>query len=386
MVQAHRDAEIQWAVASSGTLVALARAQVPDLLTYAIPSWAILKTAGYRRHLYAASLFEHSAANQAMAGEGPLAGLASELEVINRAFEPDLVIATSQSVMLPLIFSRARCLWMEQAPFPRRKAQGRVYFDPCGHQICSVLEQATEQIRSLNVNPSCQASALELWQSMLDPVGEDQAAAHHVREAARKRVGNQRVALLVLQPPDWLSWEGCLGGPTPPESVLAQWASELPEGWVGIPLYHPDARIPTALEGSLAAEYPQLAPLPAELSGNVAEWLLPLADAVVTVSSSVAAQALISGKQVVVSRRSPLRHLAATSLEALRTPSPSLTPQERPALLAFLSHRYTLTLAEIADPSGPFPGHLRSLLQSPDPVEWLLDHSDWPPARLARLV
>ena len=51
---------------------------------------------------------------------------------------------------------------------------------------------------------------------------------------------------------------------------------------------------------------------------------------------------------------SPLLNLAATNLGVLASPTPSLTPQERLGLLAFLSHRYTLTFAEIANPADLF--------------------------------
>lgn len=84
------------------------------------------------------------------------------MRAIQVAFEPDLVIATSQNSLLPLIFSKARCLWMEQALFPRRKDRSKVYFDPCGHQIGSVLELAAEQIRGFKMNPTFQESTLEL--------------------------------------------------------------------------------------------------------------------------------------------------------------------------------------------------------------------------------
>lgn len=386
MLMAHQDVGIQWALASSGPLVELAQTQAPDLLTFTIPSWKILKAADFRRDLYAVALFERRAGEQAIQGEGALAALAVELRTIQGAFEPNLVIATSQNSLLPLIFSKARCLWMEQGLFPRRKGRGRVYFDPCGHQIGSVLELAARQILGFKVNPAFQSSALELWQKMLDPGNAEKPAALSVQNTIKSIAGDRRVALLVLQPHDWLTWEGCIGGPAPPEALLARWATALPEGWVGIPLYKSHARLSPALEASLACAYPKLLTLPAELSGNVAEWALPVADAVVTVSSSVAGHALIYGKQVVVCHRSPLRNLASTSIETLACPSPSLTPEERLSLLVFLSHRYTLTLAEIADPKGTFPAHLRALLETPDPVEWLLDRSDWAPEQLARLV
>jgi hypothetical protein len=386
MMQAHRGSEIIWALASSAPLCELARRQLSGLHCFAIPSWAILSSCGYQRELYAMALFSADSGEYAMAGCGPLAPLADELQAINRAFRPDVLIATGENSLLPLAFPQARCLWMEQAFFPRQKRRDRIYLDPCGHQIGSILERAGDRIKDLSLASGDLPQAEALWRVMQEPSVPQRQAAAEVREAIRQRALGRRIALLVLQPPDGLTWEGCLGTSIPPEALLAQWAAALPPGWVGIPLYKTNARLPATLEASLAAALPQLTPLPAEWSGNVAEWALSEADAVVTVSSSVAGQALISGKQAVVMGRTPLRTLADTSLKSLDNPRPTLNRQQRLALLAFLSHRYTLTLAEVADPNGPFPDHLLALVESADPIAWLLDLSGWTPGRLARLM
>jgi uncharacterized Fe-S cluster-containing radical SAM superfamily protein len=78
--------------------------------------------------------------------------------------------------------------------------------------------------------------------------------------------------------------------------------------------------------------------------------------------------------------------LLARHAQALADAGPNLSCQQRAALLAFLSHRYTLTLSEIGDPEGPFSEHLRTLVTSADPISWLLDLSGWTPERLARLL
>jgi hypothetical protein len=376
----------RWSLATSSALCELALAEDPGITLFPIPSWRLLANCSYDRSQYAAALFSPSDGKAALLGRGPLAPLAHYLQKINKELQPQLVIATSQNCLLPLAFPQALCLWIEQAPLPRRQGCARIHFDPCGHQSQSLLEQAAAQIKSLPINPAHQEATMTHWQSMLSPGEAQQALAQQVRQAIRERAGGKRVALLVLQPPDWISWEGCLGASVAPEALLAQWAAQLPEGWVGIPLYHPDARLPVASEKSLVAEFPSLAPLPQELSGNVAEWALAGANAVVTVSSSMAAHALIDGKTVVVVGDSPLRSYASRNLEALSDCTPSLNMPERLALLAFLSHRYTLSLVEIAKPGGLLPSHLRQLLDATDPVEWLLDLSGWNPDRLARLT
>lgn len=379
---------IEVALATSAALLELIDLEeAPKLHRFSLSSWSMLAACSYRRELYSQALFDGVTAQQALSGHGLLAPLFVELQKINAAFQPDVVLATGQNSLLSLVFSQARCLWIEQAPFPRAVRRDRIYLDPCGHQLGSALEHGADVIlHNTEVNPAYWPEAETLWQKMQTPRLRQRWHARRVRRAVRALADGRRVALLVLQPPDSISWEGCLGAAIPPEALLAQWAAALPSGWVGIPLYKRQAPLSADLEVSLQSECPQLAFLPADLNGNVGEWALPEADAVVAVSSSLAGQALLSGKQAIVVGRTPLRHLAASSLEALSTPVPTLSRQQRLNLLAFLSHRYTFTLAEISDPNGPFPAHLAVLATADDPLAWLLDLSGWTPVRLARLV
>jgi hypothetical protein len=151
-------------------------------------------------------------------------------------------------------------------------------------------------------------------------------------------------------------------------------------------MHHPDARLSEGLEASLAAAFPNLKPLPPHLSVNTAEWALAAATAVVTVSSSLAATALIAGKHVVVAPRSPLSNLASTSLHSLEEPAPNLSRTQRAGLLSFLSHRYSLPMEAALRPGGSLITHLEALAAEPDPLEWLLDLSDWSPSRLESLI
>ena len=386
VVKAHNSPGFTWALATSDSLCSLAKTQHPGLNTFPVSSWGVLSNCDFRRDVYSAALFNPEAALQAISGRGQLASLATELECINLAFQPDLVVATAQNSLLPLAFPQARCLWMEQAPLPRKKGVARVYFDPCGHQVDSALQASAQKIRNITLDSDTATALMDIWQAMLEPPDAELLKAQQLQDEIRCLAGGQRVALLVLQPPDWLSWDGSLGGALPPEAMLAQWAATLPGGWKGVPLYHPDALTKPALASSLASEFPNLIQLPNEMSGNMAEWALPAADAIVTVSSSMAGQALIAGKQVVTCSRSPMCAFAATSTEALAKPAPSLNPMERVALLAFLSNRYTMTLAEMHDPDGLFLNHLKALAQASDPVDWLLDLTDWSPKHLARLT
>jgi hypothetical protein len=386
LVKGHQNSALTWALASSKPLCDLARQKLSGLHCFAIPSWSILSSCGYQREKYSIALFEPVAAEQGIAGEGALAALAAELQAINRAFQPDVVVSTAENSLLPRVFSQARCLWMEQAPFPRQKRRDRIYIDPFGHQLGSAIEKAADQILASDLPSALWPQAEAIWRVMQAPPLDKLHTVKTIQRAIHDLSLGRRVALLILQPQDGLTWEGCLGRSLSTETLLAQWSTALPSGWVGIPLYKSHSRLPESLEASMAQAFPQLTPLPAELSGNAAEWALPIADAVVTVSSSMAGQALISGKQVVVMGRTPLRALAHTCVSALSNPGPTLSVHQRLGLLAFLSNRYTLTLDELAEPNGPFLDHIRALVMSDDPMSYLLDLSDWSPARLARLL
>jgi hypothetical protein len=377
-----------FALASSLPILELVRTQIEQLKLqeFPIPSWQILAACDYLRDRYNIALFEESAAQQALAGNGPLAPLATQLVAVNRAFAPDLVFGMGENRLLPQVFQGAHCLWLDRAPFLRQKRPDRLTLDPCGHLVGSVLERAADRLRELEVDAQHLPQLEALWRVMEAPTMDQWQMAGEVRDAIRSSADGRRVALLVLQPTDWFSWEGCLGCSVSPEAMLAQWAVQLPADWVGIPLYKAHAQLPALLEQSLAEAFPQLAFLPAELSGNVAALALQEADAVITVSSSMAGQALISGKQVVVTGRTSLRALSHTRVTDLSHNQPTLSRDQRLALLAFLSHRYIFTLDEIADPTGSFPTHLQNLITSADPISWLLDLSDWSPAKLARLL
>lgn len=386
MVQAHQNSTLTWALASSKLLCDLARQKLSDLHCFAIPSWPILSSCDYRRDQYSIALFDPVAAERGLSGEGPLAALAEELQAINRTLQPDVVISTAKNRLLPRVFLQARCLWIEQAPFPRQKRRDRIFIDPFGHQLGSAIEKAADQILASDLPSDLWPQAEAIWRVMQAPTLDQLHTVKIIQRAIHDLSLGRRVALFILQPQDGLTWEGCLGTSLSPETILAQWSASLPSGWVGIPLYHSHARLPASLEASMAEAFPQFTPLPAQLSSNAAEWALPVADAVVTVSSSMAGQALISGKQVVVMGRSPLRALAHTCLSSLSNPGTTLSVHQRLSLLAFLSNRYTLTLDEVSEPNGPFLDHIRALVMSDDPMSYLLDLSGWSPARLARLL
>ena len=65
--------------------------------------------------------------------------------------------------------------------------------------------------------------------------------------------------------------------------------------------------------------------------------------------------------------------------------SSDLDRSQRAALLMMLSHRYSLSLGAALQPGGGFYVHLQACMAATDPLEWLLDLSEWSPASLESL-
>lgn len=383
IISALHDQNASFGLASSEPLCRLVEREVQGLQCYRIASWNILAATNYDRHRYAQELYNPAQGQEGAGGSGVLAPLAAALIDIRAAFAPDLVIATSQNSVVAEVFRDLRCLWIEQAPLPRLRKTARLALDPGGHQVGSILEQASRHLGSVPIDADSLDEAEAAWMRMSAPLPESISRAAEVREAVTLLAGGRRVALLVLQPPDWLTWEGA-GAGGPPATVLAQWAASLPPGWVGIPVHHPAGRMSRQVEESIAQAFPQLALLPEALGSGVAELALPTVDAVVTVSSTTAMTAAISGKRVVVTGQTPYAAIAGkcpSDLEGLRP----LGRPERIALLAFLTHRYTFKLADLAR-SNSFRTHIEDLTRIKQPEAWMTDLEDWTPNRIISLV
>ena len=381
---AHRAAGFAWALASSAPLCSLAADSAPWIKTYTIDSWHILSPFQFDRAQYARALFDPNAGLDGLAGRGDLSVLIQSLLRIRADFRPDLIIATAQNSALAAVFADTRVLWIEQAPLPRSAGTARIAFDPAGHQVGSLLEAGIDSLFSMTMDASTLAEAEAAWTQMARPPDHHAAHAEVVRKVIRQVAGDRPVALMVLQPSDWLTWDGA-GPRGQPEAVLAHWAEQLPAGWLGIPVHHPDARMSRAIEVSVANSFPQIALLPESLGSGVAEFALPEVDAIITVSSSVAMTAILAGKKVVVTGRTPYINLSSSDPSLLDGIKPC-TMMERMSILAFLTHRYTKTLEEVQNTSGSFLNYIDEITRSQDASSWMLDRNEWIPSRISALI
>jgi len=355
-----------FALASSPALCGALAEQAPDVgprvAKYPLDSFGATASSGYRRLGYASALYGD--------GHGPCA-LKSTLETVRREFAPDCVVLTSQNAIAEQAFAGLPMLRMEQAPLPRAGHPLRFCLDPCGHQVGSVLEVQAQAIRNLSLDPAVRAGLTRLLHDVRQRAATaDERSVRALAELATLRQ-HGRLALLAMQPPDWITYEGALY-PIEPEGLLMSWADSLPQGWVGVPTYHPTWRLPRPMECVLADSTDRLRFLPGDLAQGTTEALLTLADGFVTISSSAAMTALLFGKHAVVTGKSPYASWCPREVIALKD-SATFSEQEATSVLAFLCNRYV----HRADRLFTEPGYLESLLSalysSGDPAASLLN-------------
>lgn len=304
---------------------------------------------------------------------------------IRDSFNPDLILSYAQNRYIEAAFHDKRHVFSEMAPLPRITGQSAFFFDPSGHQTANLLRTGASRLRNVVLPQADADEVLALWQ-------------HNVRdrciEAARTRGLDQwlasvreegrPVALLAFQPPDWLTYEGAYET-IPLDALLMRWLSDLPPEWLAIPTYHPLWRLPPEMEAAIAREFPNFRPIPKDLSDGASEPLLPFVEAVLTISSSVGMTGLLDGKCVLTYGRSMLDGLSARSPDQLST-TPSLTPMQRAAVMAFLSNGYCHEVHECLDRHGYMGDLWSQIINSADPISDHFDFSRWSPRAFEKLL
>lgn len=299
--------------------------------------------------------------------------------------KPDLVVATAQNSVVEAAFRDRPMLFIEQAPLPRRQRTSlRMALDPCGHQRNSIIARHTAQILDFVPDEAIAEEALAIWDDEARAVRDADPATPELRGWLDTQVGGAKFAILALQPPDWLSFEGA-GASQALEDLIADWLSRLPEGWVGVPTYHVDHKLPVTVQTALAQEFGNVRFLPEHLASGRTELLADTADGMITVSSTSAAFSIISGKPTVVTGVSPFSWASSGRVEDIAV-TPTLGRRQRASLLAFISHRFSRQESDILAGRNVFAGFAEQIGQGLDPVAWCLDPSGWTPGKLRRTL
>jgi len=337
-----------------------------ELQCFPIDPFKILSSFGSSRNEYCKAIY----------GPGDVPNsLTNQLQQVREEFRPDLIVMTSQNCFARHAFSGVPILSIEQAPLPRFGHPLRTVFDPYGHQVGSLFETHAEKIKSLPLSDvdyddlKCLLNDIKINVLKVDL----RCAEAHAALEMIKLEGP--VALLVTQPPDWVTYEGAYKA-IELESLIYSWAENLPSGWIGVPTYHPGFQLNSAMESALARASKRIRFLPKHLSTGLTEAMLLSADGMITVSSTSAITSLLLGKRTVVVGRSPFNSWTIDTPCNLDKAMP-LSLREAVSTLAFLTNRYIYVHDEIVNNPMPLLELMRSVVSEPDSADWFLDLSNW---------
>ncbi len=341
---------------------------------HALNAFEILGPFDYKRSKYARAVYD---------GTDGETVLTQRLREIRETFKPDLVVVTSQNALAKAAFVGLPVLHIEQAPLPRLGHPFRTMFDPGGHQVGSLLETHAEKIKGLAAKGKMRSDALKLLEAAKQNILKLEPRAAEAQAALRALRQDERVALLVTQPEDAVTYEGAYSH-VEMENLLYAWAEALPPGWIGVPTYHAGQRMSEAMERALAQACPRLRFMPGDLGQGVTEALLLEADGMITISSTSAMTGLLFGKPVIATGRSPYNSWCPRDPAEIER-APTLTPAEIASTLCFLTHRYAQDHDSLYDNGAALTETVAAMLGSGDPADWFLDVSDWSLANAERL-
>lgn len=271
-------------------------------------------------------------------------GLLRDLQALRSEELPDIVISWSENRYLKMVFNAVPVLFLELGPLPRTSMKWSAYLDSGGSQIDSTFERVAEKP---SYDPLLNG-LLEKWNAgWLDRI-KQRGAENGLSDWLSNVAHSRNIALLVLQPEDWLTYEG-LGINIKPLDLVRKIAYEFGPSWVIVPQWHAESIEPTdsaILE--LEKTCTSVAVPPQEFRAHTAELFIPWVKRVVTVSSNVAVAAAISGKEVHIVGQGKLKPLDTRSTGC----------SSRADLLFFLISNYCQPIQEWTDVQDAFADHL----------------------------
>ena len=340
----------------------------PDVICRCFPidSFSPLSTVDYSRANYAKALYG--------TGEAPNA-LTDALRDIRSEFAPDIVVMSSQNAFAQHAFLGIPIFFIEQSPLPRLGYPARLSLDPYGHQTPSLLGRFATRIRDIELEPAQRRDLIGVLDGIKSDLANRDTKYASALQALDNIGGQDKVALLVTQPPDWVTYEGAFR-PIDPVNLLYAWAQSLPDGWLGVPTYHVGYAPSREMEIALERSCPRLRFLPIEFSQGLTEVLLVRANGMITISSTSAMTGLLLQRHVVVVGQSPFNSWCIDKPELIASASP-LSESEVASTLAFLCHRYSHLMGDLETDPLRFVQIIEQIQASAEPIDWFMDMSDW---------
>jgi hypothetical protein len=274
-------------------------------------------------------------------------------------WKPDAIVSFTQNRYLSDGSLGVPTFFTELQPLPRIGGRSGFFLDWQGAGSHSILATDAPRILAAEPGPVAIAAAMAAWDAYLNDRLSRDHEAMDMRGWLRARTRGERIAMIALQPPDWLTMEP-VSGRTPLDGVLMDWLDRLPEGWRAIVTYHPSYALPQEAEDAIAAQMPKLLQLPPSWRQGRSELLLRAVDAVVTVSSTLGFTSLVAGIPTFALGRSALMGIASTNIGALGQGRP-LSVHQRQRLLAFLLEHYCHPAERFLHEPGYLPAKLAAL-------------------------
>lgn len=235
-------------------------------------------------------------------------------------FRPDIVVTTAQNRYLHQLCDNASIplLSSEYGPLPRVPYPLNRFLSLDGHlsdgpfHSVKTLRRALKPHAGEERSGSHLAAFLERYHAATSAHSQYDAC----RDFIERNTHGESVAMLALQPQDWLSWEGALTHAQGPAPIILR-ALDIMTADKLIVTHHPTPH--DHVVGDQFTEIwlsnPALARLPASLISNTSEMFLPFVDEVITVSSNVAMSAFLLGKKIKSLGKSYVRTLEELSAD-----------------------------------------------------------------------
>jgi hypothetical protein len=296
--------------------------------------------------------------------------LLKRLDEIRTKFNPDIVVSVSDNKYLRHVFSSAAIMFMELGPLPRLGTKLSAFVDPFGHQIGSAISRIAAHPWRHEKLPAF----LEIWRETWGAGAAAEAEKSGMKAWLEEVKSGHRILLVALQPKDSITYEG-IGPNIDPVALTRLLASRVDPHWIVVPQWHSGDAVPSEeLIEDLVFHQPNIVVPPAGLRISQSESMLPLIDAVATISSNVAFAAAIIGKPVSVLGSSSSAPLNRSITEPV---------EPRPDLLAFMVCHYCAPLSDWMNEGLLFAAHIQRLADNPN---LLLDDRALDPNRILDFV
>lgn len=279
-----------------------------NLHFYPISGHSCLEPVGFSKRRYCRDVFETE--------QSPSFNsyLATSLEHCLHDFAPHMVITTSHNSYLAESCLRTNTclLTTEFGPFPRLGFPNNrsISF----HRHYSRLSPRTSECSDFESDYDRSVLSNVLNRQLL--ATEKHPLAQKIKNYCEVLNSKHRLALLALQPPDWITWEGSLAEPYSPTEIVMLALKKMSADLL-IVNFHPDqgGRVSPSIIAELWLSGLPILRVPPEFNTATAELFVPHVHEVITVSSNVGFLAYLNGKKLTLLGDSYLNNLPHLSTE-----------------------------------------------------------------------